>query len=185
MHPYVYCNIVYISQDMEKTYVPLNLWIDKHICVCVYIYIYLNTAAAKSLQSCPILRNPIDDSPPDSAVPEILQAKTLEWVAISFSNAWKWKVKVKSLSGVRLFATPWTAAHQVPPSIGFSRQECWSGVPLPSLLSHNKRWNFATCYNIDGLWGYYAKWNKSDGERQMPYDFTHMWNIENKRNIIY
>ena len=65
-------------------------------------------------------------------VPGILQARTLEWVAISFSNAWKWKVKVKSLSHVRLFATPWTAAHQVPPSMGFSRQEYWSGLPLPS-----------------------------------------------------
>ena len=65
-------------------------------------------------------------------VPGILQARTLEWVAISFSNAWKWKVKVKSFSHVRLFATPWTAAHQAPPSMGFSRQEYWSGVPLPS-----------------------------------------------------
>ena len=68
-----------------------------------------------------------------SPVPGILQARTLEWVAIS-SNAWKWKVKVKSLSRVQLFATPWTAAHQAPPSMGFSRQEYWSGVPLPSLL---------------------------------------------------
>ena len=55
-----------------------------------------------------------------------------EWVAISFSNAWKWKVKVKSLSRVRLLATPQTAAYQAPPSMGFSRQEYWSGVPLPS-----------------------------------------------------
>ena len=61
-----------------------------------------------------------------------LQARTLEWVAISSSNAWKWKVKVKSLSRVRLPATPWTAAYQAPPSMGFSRQEYWSGVPLPS-----------------------------------------------------
>ena len=89
-------------------------------------------AAAKSLQSCPTLCNPIDGSPPGSPVPGMLQARTLEWVAISFSNAWKWKVKVKSLSRVRLFATPWTAAYQVPPSMGFSRQEYWSGVPLPS-----------------------------------------------------
>ena len=89
-------------------------------------------AAAKSLQSCPTLCDPIDSSPPGSPVPGILQARTLEWVAISFSNAWKWKVKVKSLSHVRLFATPWTAAHQAPPSMGFSRQEYWSGVPLPS-----------------------------------------------------
>ena len=88
-------------------------------------------AAAKSLQSCPTLCDPIDSSPPGSAVLGILQARTLEWVAISFSNAWKWKVKVKSLSRVRLFVTPGTAAHQAPPSVGFSSQEYWSGVPLP------------------------------------------------------
>ena len=90
------------------------------------------TAAAKSLQSCPTLCDPIDGSPPGSPVPGILQVRTLEWVAISFSNAWKWKVKVKSLSRVWLLATPWIAAHQAPLSMGFSRQECWSGVPLPS-----------------------------------------------------
>ena len=89
-------------------------------------------AAAKSLQSCPTLGEPIDGSPPGSPVPGILQARTLEWVAISFSNAWKWKVKVKSLSRVWLLATSWTAAHQAPPSMGFSRQEYWAGVPLPS-----------------------------------------------------
>ena len=89
--------------------------------------------AAKLLRSCPTLCDPIDGSPPGSPIPGILQALTLEWVAISFSNAWKWKVKVKSLSRVRLFATPWTAAYQAPPPMGFSRQECWSGVPLPSL----------------------------------------------------
>ena len=89
-------------------------------------------AAAKSLQSCPTLCDPIDGSPPGSAVPGILQARTLEWVAISFSNAWKGKVKVKSLSRVRLLATPWTAAYQAPLSMGFFRQEYWSGVPLPS-----------------------------------------------------
>ena len=80
-------------------------------------------AAAKSLQSCPTLCDPIDGSPPGSPVPGILQARTLEWVAISFSNAWKWKVKVKSVSGFLLLATPWTAAYQAPPPIGFSRQE--------------------------------------------------------------
>ena len=89
-------------------------------------------AAAKSLQSCPTLCDPIDGSPPGFPVPGILQARTLEWVAISFSNAWKWKVKVKSLSGVWLLATPWTAAYQAPPSMGFSKQEYWSGVLLPS-----------------------------------------------------
>ena len=93
-------------------------------------------AAAKSLQSCLTLCDPIDGSPPGSPIPGILQARTLEWVAISFSNAWKWKVKVKSLSHVRLLATPWTAAYQAPPSMGFSRQEYWSGVPLPSLSSY-------------------------------------------------
>ena len=80
-------------------------------------------AAAKSFQSCPILCNPIDGSPPGSPLPGILQARTLEWVAMSLSNAWKWKVKVKSLSHVQLLATAWTAAHQAPPSMGFSRQE--------------------------------------------------------------
>ena len=80
------------------------------------------------------LCNPIDGSPPGSPVPGILQARTLERVAISFSNAWKWKVKVKSLSHVRFFVTPRTAAYQAPPSVGFSRQEYWSGVPLPSPL---------------------------------------------------
>ena len=87
---------------------------------------------AKSLQSCPTLCDPIDGSPPGSPVPGILQARTLEWVAISFSNAWKWKVKVTLLSRVRLLMTPWTAAYQAPPSMEFSRQEYWSGVPLPS-----------------------------------------------------
>ena len=86
----------------------------------------------QSLQSCPTLCDPIDDSPPGSLVPGILQARTLEWVAISFSNAWKWKAKVKSLSRVQLSATPRTAAHQAPLSMGFSKQEYWSGVPLPS-----------------------------------------------------
>ena len=89
-------------------------------------------AAAKLLQSCPTLCDPIDGSPPGSPIPGILQARTLEWVAISFSKAWKWKVKVKSLSHVWLFMIPWTAAYQAPPSMGFSRQEYWSGVPLPS-----------------------------------------------------
>ena len=91
-----------------------------------------STAPAMSLQSCPTLCDPIDGSPPGSTVPGILQARTLEWVAISFSNAWKWKNKVKSLSRVWLLVTPWTAAHQAPLPMGFSRQEYWSGLPLPS-----------------------------------------------------
>ena len=95
--------------------------------------------AAKSLQSCLTLCDPIDSSPPGSPVPGILQARTLEWVAISFSSAWKWKVKVKSLSRVWLFMTSWTAAYQAPPSMGFSRQESWSWVPLPSLMTNLDR----------------------------------------------
>ena len=87
-------------------------------------------AAAKSLQSCPTRCDPIDGSPSGSAVPGILQARTLEWAAISFSTARKWKVKVKSLSRDQLVATPWTIAHQAPPSMGFSRQEYWSGLPF-------------------------------------------------------
>ena len=86
----------------------------------------VQSAAAKSLQSCPTLCDPVDISLPGSSALRILQARTLEWVAISFSNAWKWKVKVKSLSHVRLFATPWTAAYQAPASIGVSRQEYWN-----------------------------------------------------------
>ena len=82
---------------------------------------------AKSLQSCPTLCDPIDSSLPGFPIPGIPQARTLEWVAISFPNAWKWKVKVKSLSHVRPSAIPWTAAFQAPPSMGFSRQEYWSG----------------------------------------------------------
>ena len=103
------------------------------------------SAVAKSLQSCPTLCDPIDRSPPGSPVPGILQARTLEWVAISFSNAWKWKVKVKSLSRVWLIATPWTAAHQAPPPMGISRQEYWSGVPLPS-----PSWRSVTSFLISG-----------------------------------
>ena len=119
-------------------------------------------AAAKSLQSYPTLCDPIDGSPPGSPIPGILQARTLEWVAIAFSNAWKWKVKVKSLSSIRLLATPWTAAYQAPPSMGFSRQDYWSGLPLPSPNSYSSILQisifsfpifilFLTIYNVDFL----------------------------------
>ena len=97
-------------------------------------------AAAKSPQLCPTLCNPIEGSPLGSSVPGILQARTLEWVANSFSNAWKWKVKGKLLSRAQLLATPWTGAYQAPPSMGFSRQEYWSGVPLPSPVCFPKLW---------------------------------------------
>ena len=106
---------------------PLVLWLR-------FLYKHLAAAAAKSLQLCLTLCNPIDGSPPGSSVPGILQARTLEWVAISFSNAWKWKLKVKSLSHAQLIVSPWNEAYQAPPSMGCSRQEYWSGLPLPSLL---------------------------------------------------
>ena len=109
-------------------------------------------AAVKSLQSCLTLCDPIGGSPPGSPIPGILQARTLEWVAISFSNAWKWKVKIKSLSHVRLLATPWTAANQALPSMGFSRQEYWSGMPLPSPSSFSyrqKKCNFILVAKLD------------------------------------
>ena len=93
-------------------------------------------ATAKSLQLCPTLCNPMDCSLPGFPIHGILQARTLECVAISFSSAWKWKVKVKSLSRVRLLATPWTAAYQAPPSMGFSRQEYWSGGAISFSPSH-------------------------------------------------
>ena len=99
-----------------------------------FLLLYVMVTAAKSLQSCPTLCDPIDGSPPGSPVPGILQARTLEWVAISFSSAWKWEVKGKSFSRVWLFPTPWTTAYQAPLSMGFSKQEYWSGVPLPSPL---------------------------------------------------
>ena len=95
------------------------------------------TTAAKSLQSCPNLCYSIDGSPAGSRVPGILQARTLEWVTVSFSNAWKWKVKGKPLSHVRFLVTPWTAAYQAPPSMGFSRREYWSGVPWTRLRLFN------------------------------------------------
>ena len=97
-----------------------------------------HAAAAKSLQSCPTLCNPIDGSPPGSPIPGILQARTLEQVAISFSNAWKWKVQVKSLSRVQLIATPWTAAYQASLSMGVSSQEYRSGLPLTVLAFYEK-----------------------------------------------
>ena len=97
-------------------------------------FVYFLLLLLLSHFSCVWLCVTIGGSPPGSPVLGILQARTLEWVAISFSNAWKGKVKVKSLSRAWLLATPWTAAYQAPPSMGFSRQEYWSGLPLPSAL---------------------------------------------------
>ena len=137
--PPQYCKVISLQLKFKKKWAkdlnrhfyniyksPISTWKDAQY----------HIAAAKLLQSCPTLCDPRDSSPPGSPVPGILQARTLEWVAISFSNAWKWKVKVKSFSRVWLLATPWIAAYQGPPSMGFSRQEYWSGVPLPSLQYH-------------------------------------------------
>ena len=138
---------------------------------------YPAAAAAKSLQSCPTLCDPIDSSPLGSLVPGILQARTLEWVAISFSNAWKWKVKGKSLSRVWLFATPWTAAYQAPPSMGFARQESWSGVPSPSpwIVIKQSKMSISSLpvplikvTTTDIFWG-----ENLSGEQNQ----THMWHV--------
>ena len=112
------------SQSWRKSTLNMH-WMD-----CCWCWSSSTLSAAKSLQSFPTLCDPIDGSPLGSPVPGILQARTLKWVAISFSDAWKWKVKVKSLSCAQLLATPWAAAYQAPPS----RQEYWSGLPLPSLV---------------------------------------------------
>ena len=138
----------------------------------VFFHIMFAAAAAKSLQSCSTLCGPIDSNPPGSTVPGILQARTLEWVAISFSSAWKWKGKVKSFSSVRLVATPWTAAHQAPPSMGVSRQEYWSGVPLPSP------------YNVCSL----IDWHKLKETSLVVYFFStiaHLWVYKKRQQEIY
>ena len=130
--------------------------------------IHTHTTTTKSLQSCPTLCDPMDCSLPGFSVHGILQARTLEWVAISFSSAWKWKVKVNSLSRVWLLATPWTAAYQAPPSMGFSGQQYWSGVPLPSpihthippfLDSHNENLHWVEKTVCIALW-----WPKWEGD---------------------
>ena len=145
-------NRIFGDSTIQRVLLLLYYWVQTHV--------WLAAAAAKSLQSYPTLYDPIDGSPQGSPVPGILQATTLEWVAISFFNAWKRKVKVKSLLRVRLFATPWTAAYQAPPSMGFSRQEYWSGMPSPSpsgwlntlnLKQINSPWNTQTLPYIHKL----------------------------------
>ena len=118
---------------------------------------------SKVTQPCPTLHDPMDCSLPGSSVHGIFQARALEWVAISFSNAWKWKVKVKALSRVWLLATPWTAAYQAPLSMGFSRQECWSGVSSPSSNMLQKKPTKSplhigkTTYMKSSSWGQWEK----------------------------
>ena len=119
-----------IAEELSSKLFSLSAWLQAGE---GYVSVFL---AAKSLQSCPTLCDPIDSSPSGFTIPGILQARTLEWVAISFSNAWKWKVKVRLLSRVWLLATRWTAGYQAPLSMGFSRQEYWSGVPLPTPMTN-------------------------------------------------
>ena len=129
-------------------------------CVHQHSTVMVTAAAAKSLQLCPTLCDPIDGSPPGSPIPGILQARTLEWVAISFSNAWKW-------SHVWLLATPWTAVHQAPPSMGFSSQEYWSGVPLPSPV-------IVTVIRISKvatgtIWWFRSRWELGPDHLEVPF----------------
>ena len=149
-------------------------------------------AAAKLLQSCPTLCDPIDGSPSGSSVPGILQARTLEWVGISFSNAWKWKVKVKSLSHIWVLATPWTAAHQAPPSMGFSRQEYWSWVPLPSPTLHEKlpANPVLTILQLSSIWSKLEMWKSSVRQCLMSWpqikkslSVVFSWSVQQQRTI--
>ena len=119
------------SHSLQNIYSQLSVFVD----------------AATSLQSCPTLCDPIDSSPPGSPVPGILQARAPEWVAISFSNAWKWKVKVKSLSHVRLLATPWTADYQAPPSMGFFQARVleWDAIAFSVFVNGNPQSQRAIC----------------------------------------
>ena len=125
------CNFLFFWIYMKKS--------ETNMAKCKHLFKLRDAvaAAAASLQSCPTLCDPIDGSAQGPPIPGILQARTLEWVAISFSSAWKRKGKAKSLSRVQLFATPWTAAYQAPPSTGFSRQEYWSGVFIRQVLLLN------------------------------------------------
>ena len=139
-------------------YIYIYVYIHIHMYVYIHIYIYIyiqwNIQFSSVAQSCPTLCDAIDGSPPGSPIPGILQARTMEWVAISFSNAWKWKVKVKLISRVWLLATPWTAAYQAAPPMGFSRQEYWSGVPLPSpqtSLSITNSWSLPKLMSIKSM----------------------------------
>ena len=138
--------MIYRAHSCSELYVTNNGAVKDWLSKCIFVHLVFlsvikHTADEQLLLLLLLLSaSVVSDSvrphrrqPTRLPVPGILQARTLEWVTISFSNAWKWKVKVKSLSCVRLLATPWTAAHQALPSMGFSRQEYWSGVPLPSL----------------------------------------------------
>ena len=130
-HKYYY-ELVYLIWSNRSLDINDNLKIDHHKKKIAGVSFNEQKCTGIFTSSIITLCDPTYGSPPGFPLPGILQARTLEWVAILFSNAWKWKMKLKSLSPVRLLATPWTAAHQAPPSMGFSKQEYWSGLPLPS-----------------------------------------------------
>ena len=150
-----------IHYEMIITISLVNMLPCRIIAIYTFFMLYAAAAAAaaKSLQSCPTLWGPIDDSQPGSAVPGILQARTLEWATISFSNAWKWKVKVKLLNHVWLFATPWTAAYQAPPSMGFFQARvlewgaiAFSFIPLRVWLRYSislSRYTLSNVFHVD------------------------------------
>ena len=133
--PEIFCNLSSLPLPLEANGYVCTFW----FLPAAVLAHSLAAAAAKSLQSCSTLCDPINGSPPGSAIPGILQARTLQWVAISSSNAWKWKVKVKSLSHVRLFTTPWTAAYQASTFMGFSKQEYWSGLFTGTFILKSQR----------------------------------------------
>ena len=154
LHDYLFVDTIfnrYLNSNLNGSVACFKMSVGSLWKLMIEKYLLL-AAAAKSLQSCLTLCDPIDGRPPGSAVPGILQARTLEWVAISFSSAWKWKVKMKSVSHVWLFVTPWTEAYQAPPSMEFSRQEYWSGLPL----SLKKRFSLIFLK---------SSWKTSEGER--------------------
>ena len=128
----------------------LELWVIVAIGLAMSSLLLLLSRFSR-VRLCPTLCDSMDGSPPGSPVPGILQARTKEWVAISFSNALKWKVKVNSLSRVWLVSTPWTAAYQALRSMGFSRQEYWSGVPSPSLNVIPVNGYFSSCCAVREL----------------------------------
>ena len=151
-----------ISWLQSPSAVILELRKTKSATVSPSIFMCAAAAAAKLLQSCPTLWDPTDSSPPGSTIPGILQARTLEWVAISFSNAWKWKVKVKSLSHVWLLVTPWIAAYQAPLSMGFSRQEYWSGLPSPSPIFMCSFYLNSEIQKSGDIWLHLLIWRKNN-----------------------